>query len=388
MAAAPRARGSWAMRRRLRQRGGGRRPGRHPARPGDATVDLYGDSYGTYAAQVFALHHPGDVRAVVLDGAYDDSFDPFEPRGVGLAPPRVAGAVRAGRARARDPRARSRASDRALARASARRHRPRRRRLRRARPRDAGRCSPNWSRTPPTATRSFATCPARCTPTAAATARRCSGWRPRTLVRRRRGGPGASTRSATSRPCRATTTRRSGTTRAARRAPAGPLATVPSGRLRPDVFAPFPKRVWLRPRWTRTSSSMDASTGRAPRFPDPPFPAGPRPHDPRARRWTASSTRRRPWRTPAARRRTGPTRPRRGAQHRPRQRPWPTSRAARRASSAGSWPTLGAGSTRRAPRRMPAVEVAAVPAPARGGAAAQALDGDGSSAGRATGRRG
>lgn len=40
-------------------------------------VDLYGDSYGTYLAQVFALHHPSDVRAMVLDGAYDQSFDPF-----------------------------------------------------------------------------------------------------------------------------------------------------------------------------------------------------------------------------------------------------------------------------------------------------------------------
>ena len=40
-------------------------------------VDLYGDSYGTYLAQVVALHHPEDVRAVVLDGSYDQSFAPF-----------------------------------------------------------------------------------------------------------------------------------------------------------------------------------------------------------------------------------------------------------------------------------------------------------------------
>jgi len=32
-------------------------------------VDLYGDSYGTYAAQSFAFRHPSMVRAVVLDGA-------------------------------------------------------------------------------------------------------------------------------------------------------------------------------------------------------------------------------------------------------------------------------------------------------------------------------
>ncbi|HEY3765190.1 MAG TPA: alpha/beta fold hydrolase [Gaiellales bacterium] len=42
------------------------------------TVDVYGDSYGTYAAQVFTIHHPGMVRAVVLDGSYDNSFRPFE----------------------------------------------------------------------------------------------------------------------------------------------------------------------------------------------------------------------------------------------------------------------------------------------------------------------
>ncbi len=46
---------------------------------GIGKVDVYGDSYGSYAAQVFALHHPGLVRAVVLDGTYDNSFNPFEP---------------------------------------------------------------------------------------------------------------------------------------------------------------------------------------------------------------------------------------------------------------------------------------------------------------------
>jgi pimeloyl-ACP methyl ester carboxylesterase len=33
-------------------------------------VGLYGDSYGTYFAQVFALRHAGRLRALVLDGAY------------------------------------------------------------------------------------------------------------------------------------------------------------------------------------------------------------------------------------------------------------------------------------------------------------------------------
>lgn len=40
-------------------------------------VVVYGDSYGTYLAQTFAIRHPDRTRAVVLDGAYDDSFDPF-----------------------------------------------------------------------------------------------------------------------------------------------------------------------------------------------------------------------------------------------------------------------------------------------------------------------
>lgn len=41
-------------------------------------VDVYGDSYGTYAAQVFAVRHPKKTRAVVVDAAFDNSFDPFE----------------------------------------------------------------------------------------------------------------------------------------------------------------------------------------------------------------------------------------------------------------------------------------------------------------------
>ena len=33
-------------------------------------IDLYGDSYGTYFEQVFALRHPQALRSIVLDGAY------------------------------------------------------------------------------------------------------------------------------------------------------------------------------------------------------------------------------------------------------------------------------------------------------------------------------
>ena len=42
-------------------------------------VNLYGDSYGSYAAQVFAVHHPGFVRDLVLDATYNQQFNPFEP---------------------------------------------------------------------------------------------------------------------------------------------------------------------------------------------------------------------------------------------------------------------------------------------------------------------
>src|SRR5450432_3354649 len=33
-------------------------------------IDLYGDSYGTYFEQVFAVRHPNILRSIVLDGAY------------------------------------------------------------------------------------------------------------------------------------------------------------------------------------------------------------------------------------------------------------------------------------------------------------------------------
>jgi pimeloyl-ACP methyl ester carboxylesterase len=41
------------------------------------SVVVYGDSYGTYLAQVFAIRHPELTEAVVLDAAFDDAFDPF-----------------------------------------------------------------------------------------------------------------------------------------------------------------------------------------------------------------------------------------------------------------------------------------------------------------------
>jgi pimeloyl-ACP methyl ester carboxylesterase len=44
---------------------------------GLARVDVYGDSYGSYAAQTLALRHPGRIRSLVLDGAYPIDYDPW-----------------------------------------------------------------------------------------------------------------------------------------------------------------------------------------------------------------------------------------------------------------------------------------------------------------------
>jgi pimeloyl-ACP methyl ester carboxylesterase len=41
-------------------------------------VDVYGDSYGDYSAQVFTLDHASLVRSLVLDGSYNNSYHPFE----------------------------------------------------------------------------------------------------------------------------------------------------------------------------------------------------------------------------------------------------------------------------------------------------------------------
>jgi pimeloyl-ACP methyl ester carboxylesterase len=45
---------------------------------GVPVVSIYGDSYGTYFAQTFAVRHPDRVRAVVLDGAFGvEGSDPW-----------------------------------------------------------------------------------------------------------------------------------------------------------------------------------------------------------------------------------------------------------------------------------------------------------------------
>lgn len=54
---------------------------------GVGLIDLYGDSYGTLSAQVFAGRHPSRLRTLVLDAAYPvlhaDPF--FSPQGAGMS---------------------------------------------------------------------------------------------------------------------------------------------------------------------------------------------------------------------------------------------------------------------------------------------------------------
>jgi len=47
------------------------------AKLGIATLDVWGESYGTYLMTVFASRHPEHVRSIVLSGAYRVDFDPW-----------------------------------------------------------------------------------------------------------------------------------------------------------------------------------------------------------------------------------------------------------------------------------------------------------------------
>lgn len=47
---------------------------------GTSQVDLYGDSYGTFFAQAFAIRHPERVRTAVMNAAYPvDDQNPWYP---------------------------------------------------------------------------------------------------------------------------------------------------------------------------------------------------------------------------------------------------------------------------------------------------------------------
>ena len=52
------------------------------------SVDLYGDSYGSWFAQVFANHYPGLMRSVVLDSTYSTvALDPWYRSTIATCPP-------------------------------------------------------------------------------------------------------------------------------------------------------------------------------------------------------------------------------------------------------------------------------------------------------------
>ena len=173
-------------------------------------VDVYGDSYGTFFAQVYAGRHPEQVRSVVLDSAYptygEDAWyatqgpamrdvlrarlpaDPCLP-GRRPAVPAHPGEGARGGAR-RSPGAARRTTRTAAgcgSRSTAR----------------------GWSRSPSarrTRRRSTASSPRRCGPGCPATAGRCSGWSPRRPVATPTPGRSGPTARGSTPPSPATTT--------------------------------------------------------------------------------------------------------------------------------------------------------------------------------------
>ena len=63
----PLRRAARAARRSVRDACGRRRPRGGAGRAGIARIDLYGDSYGTYVGQTFAVRHGDRLRSLVLD---------------------------------------------------------------------------------------------------------------------------------------------------------------------------------------------------------------------------------------------------------------------------------------------------------------------------------
>ena len=238
-----------------------------------ARVDVYGDSYGSFAAQALVLRHPGRVRSLVLDGTYPLDFDPWARDALAVARSalratcdrsptcpwrtadpveRVATLARRLRARplvveSRDPGGRPvhvRLDDRGLA-GVARRGRRRARDL----PRPAGGRGGLRRRRP-----------------RAARAARRGGLR-----RAAPTAPRSSTRRGSTPPSSATTTRSSSALAAS---PVGRLAQLAAGlrALPADAFAPFDRSTWFG----ADLESYDWCVALAARDPraDPPRPPG------------------------------------------------------------------------------------------------------------------
>ena len=240
-------------------------------RLGVPVVNIYGDSYGTYFAQAFAVRHPARVRAVVLDAAFGvDGYDPWireESVALRFAWPEVCrrsvgcegdvlttlrGCPRASR-RARWWEPRSMPTER---------------------PTGSGWTAPRSPRCPATArttTRSTVTSWPRSARSSAATASPCCAWRPRTCpspaaVRWKTYSEGAYAAVA----CHDYPTLWN---RSAPRPPARAQLAAARSTLAPDTYYPFPNDVWLSSLYIDqyVSGCLDWP---APRRPDPPVPAG------------------------------------------------------------------------------------------------------------------
>ena len=300
---------------------------------GIGKVDVYGDSYGSYAAQVFALHHPGLVRAAVLDGTYDNSFNPFEPEeSVSLRHAWRALCARSGACHG------ILRSIGAFGRRCARTRSS-------ARGRDADGFVEHVHLTPPLFAQlvedaTFSYTFFRDLP-GALRAYRHGDRAPMLRLAAEDvsfdaaggGAAGYSVGDFAAVSCHDYPT--IWDVAASPRRAAGQLDRA-IARLPAGVFAPFTKRVWLELAGREPARASAASAGRRRASPTRRSRRGPRPHIPVlvARRRVRPGDARRA--TPAGRRRPGPTRPTSRCATRTTSAPWPTSRAARAASCAGS----------------------------------------------------
>ena len=244
---------------------------------GVPVVSIYGDSYGTYFAQAFAVRHPERVRRRGARRRLRASR--ASTRGAGRSPIgdplRVATVcARSTRLPGADPLAELR---RWAARLAAHAARRRRAATRTAAATGSGSTAPRSARWPATPRfyytiyRDLLAAAARAT--GAATAAPLAAARRRgPAVHRRRARSRATPRAPTP-PWRATTTRRSGTP--PRRSPsAGPQYAAARAGARPgDAFAPFPKDIWLRSLYI-DQYVTGCLRWPAPRYPDPPVAAG------------------------------------------------------------------------------------------------------------------
>ena len=347
-------------------------------------VDLYGDSYGSYFGQAFAVDHPDRLRSLVLDGTYP--LPGTDPRWGDLAEATWRGAA---------ARLRATAELRGARRGSARRAAADRRRVR-ARPvrgigtrdgRAASACGSTpgrWRRSssPATATcRCTATCSPRCARSRTATARRCCGsWPRRSSSPTRR--PCARSRTRSTSRSRATTTRRCGIPRRRSRL-AGSSCGQPEPRCRPRSSRRSRAPSGRRSPYEGATACLRWPGPRAPsrRAPQAPLSRGPdagrqrRPrqhhdHD-QARGWSRRGSRARP----TSRRATRSTSPR------------SATATAALPDRAPLHPHTGAPATRAAPADRRGADGRALPPPFRRRHAGRPAAGDRSTAARPPRRR-